>query len=268
MARSDKLAIALVLLVVWMGITMGAAVMQTAGHVSLEALVGERIVIGLVAAPAFLVAAMLWLRWDGLGLATPQPWRSLLILWLPLLYISLVLSGGALIGFPPARTIGFVLFNTIMVGISEELMFRGIMLRGALSSMRIWPAIWLSCILFGLVHVMNVFITGEAVPAMIQAVAAFLSGLFFMAARIRTGSLFPVIAIHALWDFSLFVAIGGQPQASGPKVDPSFWTLTAPMLIVLPMFLYGLFLLRHANRDYADLSDVVADRPTRKAVPE
>ena len=87
-------------------------------------------------------------------------------------------------------------------------------LRGALSRMTIWRAIWLSCILFGLIHALNVLITGDLPAALIQAVAAFMSGVMFMALRIRTGSLYPVIIVHAVWDFSLFVGLSARAPAA------------------------------------------------------
>lgn len=251
-----KLGIALAIFLGWAVITMGFDVAQAGGAISLEALVSQRIVIGLVVAPAFLLAVMAWLRWDGIGFGPPTPQRALLLLWLPLAYIVAILASVALRGFPPAATIAFVFINTLLVGISEELMFRGILFRGALSRMTIWKAIWLSCILFGLIHALNVFITGDLVPALLQALAAFMSGVLFMALRIRSGSLYPLIIIHALWDFSLFV---GMPTAATPQAAATLSPLAmaAPVLLVLPLFLYGLFLMRHVSRDFGHLSEVV-----------
>jgi membrane protease YdiL (CAAX protease family) len=255
-----KLGIALAIFIVWAAITMGLDVMQAGGAISLDALVSQRIVIGLVIAPAFLIAAVAWLRWDGLGLAPPKPRRALLLLWLPLLYIALILASVALRGFPSAATIAFVFVNTLLVGISEELMFRGILFRGALSRMTRWKAIWLSCFLFGLVHALNVLITGDLAAALLQALAAFMSGVLFMALRIRTGSLYPLIIVHALWDFSLFV---GLPASAATAVAPTLSpiAMAAPVLLVLPLFLYGLFLMRHVRRDFGEMSEVGGTQP-------
>lgn len=255
-SRQGKLGVALAIFAFWLAVTMGFDIVQAGGEISLDALVSQRVVIGLVAAPAFLIAVMAWLRWDGLGLAAPTPRRALLLLWLPLLYISLILASVALRGFPSAATIAFVFVNTLLVGISEELMFRGILFRGALSRMTIWKAIWLSCILFGLIHALNVLITGDLRASLIQALAAFMSGVMFMALRIRTGSLYPLIIVHALWDFSLFV---GLPASAATEAAPTLSpiAMAAPVLLVLPLFLYGLFLMRHVNRDFGKMSEVV-----------
>ena len=233
---------------------------QAGGEISLDALVSQRVVIGLVVAPAFLIAMMAWLRWDRLGVAPPTPARALILLWLPLLYIAAILTSVAVSGFPPPATIAFVFVNTLLVGISEELMFRGILFRGALSRMTIWKAIWLSCILFGLIHALNVFLTGDLTAALLQAVAAFMSGVLFIALRIRTGSLYPLIIIHALWDFSLFVGLpASAATAAAPTLSPI--AMAAPVLLVLPLFLYALFLMRHVRRDFGALSEVVDRQP-------
>lgn len=258
-AGLGKLGIALAIFLGWLAITMGFDIVQAGGEISLDALVSQRVVIGLVVAPAFLIAMMAWLRWDGLGFAPPTPRRALMLLWLPLLYIAAILASVAVSGFPPPATIAFVFVNTLLVGISEELMFRGILFRGALSRMTIWKAIWLSCILFGLIHALNVFLTGDLTAALLQAVAAFMSGVLFMALRIRTGSLYPLIIIHALWDFSLFIGLSARASTATETASalPPI-AMAAPVLLVLPLFLYGLFLMRHVSRDFADMSEVAS----------
>lgn len=236
---------------------MGVAMMQAQGNEPLAELVSNGIAPGLVLAPIFLIAAMAWLRWDGLGLSAPVSGRSLVVLWLPLLYIFGILFATTANGWPSSRIISFVAINCILVGISEELMFRGILFRGALEKMTVTKALILSTILFGLVHVFNVFITGLFLDSAIQAMAAFMSGIFYVAVRIRTRSLYPMIIVHALWDFSLFVM--AKSVTSPVVVDvPVAGKVLGPLAMALPLFLYGLFLLRHVGRDYADMSEVEA----------
>jgi membrane protease YdiL (CAAX protease family) len=163
---------------------------------------------------------------------------------LPAVYLGAFAMGIATLGLPPTSVVIFVSINTMLVGFSEELMFRGILLQGLLSRLSIWPAIWVTSALFGAVHVLNVFITGELLASMIQAVAAFMSGMMFMAIRIRSGSLWPAIVYHALWDFCL-VLLSQSPQVTHLQ-EPALSgpAMLLPMLLVLPHFLYGLFLLR------------------------
>lgn len=138
----------------------------------------------------------------------------------------------------------------LLVGLSEELMFRSILFRGMLARFRIWPAVLLSSSLFGLVHTLNVFATGQLQPALMQAMAAFMQGLAYQAIRIRTGSVWPMVVVHGSWDFSLVL-----PGLSHPEGELAVQPGLLPLLIALPVFLYGLFLMRHLDRDDGHWSD-------------
>ena len=129
------------------------------------------------------------------------------------------------------RVLFFVLVNTLLVGISEELMFRGIIHYGAKTRFGMWAAIWIASILFGLVHALNGFLTGEFGPAFFQAVMAFFSGVMFMGLRLRQNSLIPSMLMHGLWDFSVF---------AGSQSPLSVIGLIFPIIF----FLYGLWLIK------------------------
>ena len=77
----------------------------------------------------------------------------------------------AALGLPPASTLLFVIMNTMLVGLSEEWMFRGALFQGLRSRLAMWPAILLTSALFGAVHVMNVVTTGQLGEAIVQAAA-------------------------------------------------------------------------------------------------
>nr|WP_280923354.1 CPBP family intramembrane metalloprotease [Rhizobium halophytocola] len=219
-------------------------------------LISGQIALGLVAASIFLLIVLPFLKWDLLGFNAPRPRRSLLITWVPLTYIVLLLGGAIFGGLPPAGTIAIVFANCVLVGFSEEAMFRGILFRGALGCMRLWPALLFTSVIFGLIHTLNVFSTGNLAVAVLQACAAFLSGMLYIAIRIRTQSIYPMMVIHMLWDFSLFMVA----HASGPidqKIEVTFSAIAVPGLIVLPLFAYGFWLLRGLGRDFGWMSDVV-----------
>ncbi len=101
----------------------------------------------------------------------------------------------------------------------------------------------MSTILFGAVHVLNGFVTGDFAAASVQAIAAGMSGLMYMALLIRTGSLWPPMIVHALWDFCIFLSVSKEsvvPQAA--PATTAGWL--AHLGLALPSLLYGLFLLR------------------------
>lgn len=238
----------LFILVVWMIITFYGEILQAGTGISLTELVSQQIVVALVLAPLFLLAVIVFVKWENLGLNYPASLRSLYVIWLPALYILVFLSITFVKGFPDAQIVTIILINTLLVGISEELMFRGIIFKSALSRFKIWPSIWITSIIFGAIHALNSFITGEINVAFVQALAATMSGIWFMAIRIRTGSLIPVMLIHGLWDFSVFMLTFGSTVNESTSNSSSI-QLLAPGLMVFPLFLYGLYLLRGVGRD-------------------
>jgi membrane protease YdiL (CAAX protease family) len=70
---------------------------------------------------------------------------------------------------PSLGVLMIVIINTLMVGINEELMFRGILFYGASSSFGIWRAVWITAIIFGSVHILNSLITGDFRASVLQA---------------------------------------------------------------------------------------------------
>ncbi len=241
---------ALAIYLIWQAINTG---MQVAGTgpdgIDLIDLVQNGISPSLASASLFLLAVVLLLRWGPeVGLAQgPQP-GTLRVIWPWLLFLALFAANALTAGLPPATVTLFILANTALVGWSEEVMFRGIILRGLHRSFGIWAAILGSSLAFGAIHVLNVFLTGDLRGALLQAAAAFLSGVFLTAVRLRTGSLWTGIVLHGLWDAGTFlVASGASATAAAP---PSALGDYGGVVLSVPLFLLGLFFLRHARRDY------------------
>ena len=205
------------------------------------------------------VLPILLSRWDSrwwreVGLAKGPQRGTLRVIWPWLLFLALFAASALNAGLPPASVTLFILANTMMVGWSEEVMFRGVWLRGLHRSFGIWVAILGSSLIFGAMHVLNVFLTGDLRGAVLQAAAAFLSGVFLAAVRLRTGSLWTGIVLHGLWDAGTFlVAAGGAATTTAEAAAPAGVTALGDygsIVMSLPLLLLGLFFLRHAGRDY------------------
>ena len=83
-----------------------------------------------------------------------------------------------------------LLFMSVFIPIMEELMFRGFVLDLASEVYGRWAAIFISAILFALIH-----------PLFILTVLnAFWAGLVYGYLRLRTNSLWPSIVLHSLWN--------------------------------------------------------------------
>lgn len=242
---------ALVAYLVWQAINTG---IQVAGAgpdgIDLIDLVQHGIAPSLAAASLFLLVLVVALRWwREVGLGQGPQRGSLRVIWPWLLFLALFAANALNAGLPPPSVTLFILINTALVGWSEEVMFRGLWLRGLFRSFGIWVAILGSSAIFGAMHLFNVFLTGDLQAAVVQSLAAFLSGVFLAAVRLRTGSLWTGIVLHGLWDAGTFLVAAGATAtaASAPTALGAY----GGVIMSVPLFLLGLFFLRNAGRDHA-----------------
>lgn len=246
-----RLPFSLIVYIIWATITIYGGIWLSGGQKqSLTEGLSRGPLWNVVVAFLFLVAVILVAGWRDLKFVVPKPMSSLRIMWLPALYILSFLGLAALIGLPPLGLTLMILLSTIFVGLSEEMMFRGILFQALRTRVNLWPAMIWTSVLFGSVHILNALTTGELLNAMLQAFTATLSGFAFMAILVRTGSIWPAIIYHALWDFGTFsISAGQQSGADVPGVDVGGWAMLLPVILVTPHFLYGLYLLRNVRND-------------------
>ncbi|TXS92104.1 CPBP family intramembrane metalloprotease [Parahaliea maris] len=246
---SSRIWISLVVLVLWGAATMfGAQWLGGGEEVALDELVQRGVGWQFVTAILILLVAIVAFKWKDIGFGKPH--SILRVLWFPSIYLLLMVAGILYLGVPPLGAVLLVFVNTMMVGFSEEVMFRGVLFRASIERMPVWPAILLNMVLFGGVHAFNGFITGDFSAAFAQSAAAAMSGLVFMAILLRTGSIWPAIIYHGLWDFLLFV-VGLASTANGGgagDASPPAFAAYAPMLLNLPNFIFALILLRNIHR--------------------
>ncbi|NIA00307.1 CPBP family intramembrane glutamic endopeptidase [Massilia sp. CCM 8734] len=233
--------LALAALAVWLLLTLGGQWLQAgSGQHSLADAAGGGIGVGWLLAAGFAAIVALASRdRRAAGLFAPAPMRSARLVWLPLLYALLMLLVAWADGWPARGVLLLVACNTALVALSEELMFRAVLLQGFLDRFAIWPAVFLSSVVFGAVHAANGFASGDAGAALVQSVSAFLQGLAYSAIRLRTRSIWPMVLVHGLWDFSLMSSMLSASSGGDDSVLPY-----AALFAVLPMCLYGLYLMR------------------------
>ncbi|MBC45147.1 MAG: hypothetical protein CMO08_05020 [Thalassospira sp.] len=245
-AMNTRLSISIGVYIVWVLITLlGAKWLLGGEEAALIELVKNGIGWQFVGGVALLVAAIFVFKWQDLQFSLPHSVGR--VMWFPVLILAALSSMIFVTGLPEPRIIFFIALNTLLVGASEEIMFRGVLFRAFLTTCKLWPAIILTTVLFGAVHVLNGFNTGEWGMAATQAVTASMSGLLFIAIVIRTGSLWSAIVYHFLWDCSLFLMNAAHEPAAANTVNEAVTLIPALallILIALPNFLCGLFLLR------------------------
>ena len=247
---SNRFWISIAVLLLWGAATMfGAQILGGGEEISLDELVRQGVGWQFVAAIAILLAAIAIFRWRDIGFVRPH--SLFRVMWFPCIYLLLFGAGIVYLGLPPLVTTLLVFLNTMMVGFSEEVMFRGVLFRASIERMSVWPAILLNMMLFGGVHAFNGFITGEFGAAIQQSFAAGMSGLVFIAIMLRTGSIWPAIIYHGLWDFALFTvgmasAASGGGEAAG---ELPAYAGYLPIVMNLPNFIFALILLRNIHKD-------------------
>jgi membrane protease YdiL (CAAX protease family) len=247
-ASRPSLRAVLAVFVAWVAITLAGSSLLTQGDTPLVTLLTHGPFWPAVAAGLFALAAST--RFAGIAPGWQAPVRGTLVssLWLPVLIVAGIAALAAALGLPSGATAAWVFVNTLAVGFSEELMFRGLLLGALLArGMAPLPAVLASSALFGAVHALNGAVTGAWLESCVQAVAATMSGVLFAAIRVRTGSLWPAIVLHALWDCAVFLAAAGR-EAPDTAEHPGAAMLMLPVLFVLPNLLWGLHLMRQVGR--------------------
>lgn len=235
---NNRSGLSLMVLTAWTAITVIGGIMSAGFDGSAADPLSQGVHTAFVAAIVFLMGVAFICRWNDLGFNAPVSVRSLSALWLPLVYIAFFCVAMMLAGLPATGVIASIFVNTILIGLSEELMFRGILFRGLRACCSLRSTIWMSSLLFGAVHLLNGFSTGLA-SAVPQAIFTFCLGILFVAIRIRTGSLYPVIALHAAWDFCIFMLdVGPAGQ---------LWSAAELYAVASVLPLYGLYLLRKSR---------------------
>jgi len=205
--------ISIALLLIYMAVVAGIWAVngldyETVAESSDTVLKGIVIPIGVGA--VFLAVAATWLGWWRPAMVEEVKVGPRWALVIPVLLLVTALSGVVSIDFgaADAGTLLLLALGTALVGFSEELLTRGLMIvgfRGTLSEVWVW---FLSSLCFGLLHGINVFF-GQSVGATAQQmVFAFSLGTAFYVTRRITGLLIVTMVIHAIWDFGL---LGTEP---------------------------------------------------------
>lgn len=138
-------------------------------------------------------------------------------------------------GRPLATSLQSIALLSVLIGLFEELLFRGVLLHGLRSRMTAGWAVVVSGVLFGLFHAVNAVIGQDLLLTAIQIAGATGLGLFFGAITVLARSLWPAIALHALWDaFALSAPVA---FALLQQADPASLPQPGPQALILPFLL-------------------------------
>ena len=204
------------------------------------------IVVPVALASLFLAAVTSYLGWWGPAIHEEMRVPT----WLWAVPVLMVLPGlGSLLGGygSAGRTAPYLLalaLGTLLVGFGEEMLTRGtglVGLRGRFGEPMSW---FFSCLLFGLVHALNVFF-GQSLGSTVQQVAvAFVAGSVLYITRRVSGTLIVCMLLHAWIDFTSFAFSEAATDAASPFVALSFAQWAAYILAIVGVVL----VLRRGSR--------------------
>ena len=128
------------------------------------------------------------------------------LLWLlPMWVLSTGnLWGGVGVRYDAVTTVMAVL-SFLLVGVAEEIVFRGFLFNGMRKTGSLTAAILVSAVTFGMGHIVNLLTGHATTETLVQMIFAVSWGFLFTFAYLKGGSLLACIAIHSLIDaFSVF----------------------------------------------------------------
>ncbi|WP_224814743.1 CPBP family intramembrane glutamic endopeptidase [Hasllibacter sp. MH4015] len=183
---------------------------------------------------ASILALIVVLGWTkSARLTTPLRHRSLWWLLPPLLFTSLILLVGLSVTGPEGQGPGpavagivALLATVALIGIFEELLFRGLLFRGIEAKAGPLSALVGSSIIFGLMHYVN-WVGGQPFgDTTVQVIHAAAGGFMYGAIMLMTGSIWPGVFLHAFWDGTVSV-VSTIREAAAPELNTETSTLSS-----------------------------------------
>ena len=192
---------------------------------------------GLITIAVALAWAAVLLRGEWaheIGFTGPAEWSNLRLLIFPAGLALLPLAGGVHGG--SAAMLTLVVVGYVATALFEEALFRGVLLRMFLIS-GTSRAVVISSLLFGLIHLQNVLFRDNPMMVFSQAVGVFCFGVGYSVLRLRTNTIWPLIALHFLTDFTL--------QLTNLPLGAKIALMVAQDTALL---IYGIYHYRRGNR--------------------
>jgi membrane protease YdiL (CAAX protease family) len=168
-------------------------------------------VLGLTLGAVFLLAVHALTRWDHLWRDASRL-RMRWPMWCALgAFVAAVVVrfAGASWSAVDGSLLAAILVAGALVGLTEELLFRGFVLRALREKASgEGVAVLVTTLAFGAMHLMNILQGNTLGQGLGQLVLASLTGLTLYLFRRSTGLLVAAMAAHALWDVSTFLPSG------------------------------------------------------------
>ena len=204
---------------------------------SVGAVLRETVLV--VVAFAFL-SLLQW--WHKVGFTQGISRNDVFVCLFPTL-LTVFIAWGALSSSTVGSRIFFFAVYAFIIAVAEESIFRGIILQTLLPK-GVLQALFLSTLIFALLHVSNLFVGLPWTYVSGQVLFTFGDGLAYAVMRVRTGSIWPAILLHCLTDFGALVATGGGTGIKAPSLLISLLTGGSICLVYI---IYAAIALRYSK---------------------
>jgi membrane protease YdiL (CAAX protease family) len=206
---------------------------------------------GIMVILAIITSLTLWKLnwWKNIG------FRGLKKKYIPLIIIPIIPLIGNLFGSYNSLQIGFYIyyfFLNVLVGFSEEGIYRGLMLQ-ALLKKGVWKAVIISSLLFSLTHLMNALVGWNWGHVLLQLCYSFAFGFGWSAFALRTGTIWPLMLIHFLNNFFSFIKaenIIKSLQSSQPDLTGILYSVILSIIFII----YGVVVIKSYIKEKKHIS--------------
>ena len=237
------------LLVALIGTPIGDRIEYLTGMPVNSGILIQQLMLVIVSA----LAVMMFGGWREAGFARPIKFRAFLYAVPPLLCPIFLLFFSGIVVRDPVQIV-MLLALTVLVGFAEEALCRGVVVQAFLPK-GVMRAALFSSLIFGFAHMIQIFYGASIGTGLLYSLYAALIGFGFAAPYIRSGgAIWPVILVHALYDF-----LGKMGHGWGAQALPtsSFEILVRLVSAVLIAF-YGFWLLK--NQTTANVPEKPVER--------
>jgi membrane protease YdiL (CAAX protease family) len=195
-----------------------------------------------------ILLAVLWrLGWlHSAGFTKLGGWRTwftlLILLQYAVLVSAYVMTGSISFGYSDSVLTGTAIVFIMLHAFLEEIAFRGLVLHGLVragagASQSLLRSVLGSALFYAGYHIL--YLAGEPLAIVLgRIIVAFLLGILFGALVLKSASIYPAAFFHGMLNVAGYLNL----TSAGVEGTLSSWLLLS--LFLLPLALYGLYLLR------------------------
>lgn len=245
---------------------LGVGVLCAAGLITFVVLApetGDASLDGLLRSvvPEFFAAAFITvvaaLRFRG-SLAPVKPTVKTVLLCIPCFAVAVVNFPFSALGLGTATVerldlLWLFIIKCVLIGVTEELLFRGIVVSALYSSLKqkrrgAFLTVLVSSAVFAVFHFINLFGKSAFLTVLMQVGYSFLIGAMLAALFLKTGGLWTCVIIHALFDFGGYII---SDLGVGDPHDMTFWILTAVVGTLCAAYIVYIIIALDKRKDAA-----------------